>query len=449
MSDYFNLKKPDLSKISQEKIVKILFKPGEQKLRSFIDAANEPEYLYWDKIAYKQPIIEGFSREELWFAIKIARKFQSINTVVKNENGQYFNWIKLPNLEKFFHDIDMNTGGEMFILKTDFDKATKQKLISRGVMEEAIASSQLEGASTSRRTAKQFLREGRKPKNDSEKMILNNYVTMQAIEDNYKDQKMSMELLFELHGLITKDVLTAEGDAPRLRQKGEEIFVVDKVRDIIYHKAPEMVFVAKELNRLIEFANNDASDDSYIHPLIKAVMLHFWLGYLHPFTDGNGRVARLLFYWYLLKNGYWAFTYLPISRVIKKSPVQYSMAYLYSEQDDNDLTYFVDYNIRKIKLAVKDFRDYLEKQNQANKEMNRTGKTKYDLNERQIQLLQYLHGDPNEKTSLKMHMNVYQITNKTAINDLKGLVTLGFLDSQKVGRNVYYYITDKAGELFK
>ena len=448
MADYFNLKKPNLAKINQEKVVKILFEPRGQNLRDFIDSANEPEYLYWDKIAYKQPIVTGFSREELWFATKVARKFKSIDTIIKNEKGQYFNWVKLPELEKFFHDIDMNTGGELFILKSDFDKATKQKLISRGVMEEAIASSQLEGASTSRRTAKQFLREGRKPKNSSEKMILNNYLTMQAIEEGYKNQKMSSELLFELHGLITKDVLTADGEIPRLRHKGEEIFVVDKASGIIYHKAPKMPFVMQELNRLIKFANDEAGD-SFIHPLVKAIMLHFWLGYLHPFTDGNGRVARLLFYWYLLRNGYWAFAYLPISRIIKKSPIQYSMAYMYSEQDDNDLTYFIDYNIRKIKLAVKDFKEYLEKQNQANKEMNRAVKIKYDLNERQIQLLQYLHGDPEERTSLKMHMGIYQVANKTAINDLRGLVSLGFLESQKSGRNVYYYITDKTGELFK
>ncbi len=115
------------------------------------------------------------------------------------------------------------------------------------------------------------------------------------------------------------------------------------------------------MEKLIQFSNDEPENATFIHPVIKAIIIHFWIGYLHPFTDGNGRLARLLFYWYLIKEGYWAFVYLPISKAIKLSPKQYSMAYIYSEQDDNDMTYFIDYNIKKIKLAVREFKKYLEK----------------------------------------------------------------------------------------
>jgi len=56
--------------------------------------------------------------------------------------------------------------------------------------------------------------------------------------------------------------------------------------------------------KLIEFANDENITTGFIHPVIKAILLHFWIGYLHPFCDGNGRTARALFYWYLLKNDY-------------------------------------------------------------------------------------------------------------------------------------------------
>jgi Fic family protein len=259
---------------------------------------------------------------------------------------------------------------------------------------------------------------------------------------------MDFNLVNELHGMITKSTLTPEGETPRMRKTGEDIYVVDNGDGKIYHKAPQMAFVKDELNKLILFANDELKHD-FIHPITKAIMLHFWMGYLHPFTDGNGRLARLLFYWYLLKNEYWAFSYLPISKTLKKAPAQYSMAYVYSEQDESDMTYFIDFNIRKIKLAVNDFKEYVDFLSVSNKEMNKASETKYDLNERQIQLLQYLHGDPEERTSLKMHMNVYQIANKTAISDLKKLLALGLLSSKKVGRNVYYYATEKIRELFK
>ena len=217
---------------------------------------------------------------------------------------------------------------------------------------------------------------------------------------------------------------------------------------VIYHEDPNIEFVRNELERLIKFANDEYENEPFIHPIIKAIMLHFWMGYLHPFTDGNGRLARLLFYWYLIKKGYWAFVYLPISKIIKKSPKQYIMSYVYSEQDDNDMTYFLDYNIRKIKLAVKDFEEYLERQSSKNVQMKKKCDTKYKLNIRQVQLLQYLHGDPDGRTSLTAHMNINQVAKMTASKDLKDLARKGFLVIDKQGRNVYYFGTKKIKELF-
>ena len=232
------------------------------------------------------------------------------------------------------------------------------------------------------------------------------------------------------------------------------IFRIDKddivVSDekFVYHIPPKIAFVENEINRLIEFANDKMEVGDFVHPVLKAIKIHFWIGYLHPFTNGNGRLARLLFYWYLLRKGYWAFAYLPISTIIKRSPSQYKKAYIYSEQDELDLTYFIDYHIRKIKLAIKDFQLYLKKKAIENKRMNSLAKKTYHLNDRQIQLLQYYYKNKEEYTNPKMHIRIYQISKKTAINDLKGLKHLGFVSSQKVGRNIHYYATDKVEELF-
>ena len=444
----FKLVKPNSSETNQGEMPKSFTNENKTDVFEFIKRSEEPEYLYWDKIQYKEPSPKGVSKDDLWMIIKFFRELQRSKTVIRDKNNNFFSWSKLSYFEEFFHELDMNTGGELFVEKSGVNKANKQKLITRGIMEEAIASSQLEGAATSRQAAKKMLREGRKPINKSEQMIVNSFVSMKAIEENYKDQDMSMDLILELHALITKDTLDSQNEKPRMRKIGEPVCVTDDVSGDIYHEGPNIEFVKKELERLIRFANDDFEKGSFTHPIIKAIMLHFWMGYLHPFTDGNGRLARLLFYWFLIKKGYWAFVYLPISKVIKKSPKQYIMAYVYSEQDDNDMTYFLDYNIRKIKLAVKDFSEYLEKQSSKNMKMKKRCDAKYKLNIRQIQLLQYLHGDPDERTTLMAHMNVNQIAKMTAIKDLKDLVKKEFLTATKQGRNVYYYGTDKIKELF-
>lgn len=448
----YKLQKPDLAKISNEEMShafsQTFTKKSETDLLDFIKKTSEPEYLYWDTIRFKKPSPDGISKEVLWKIIKFFREGQSLKTVIKDKDGNFFKWSKLDYFEEFFHELDMNTGGELFVGKSGVDRANKQKLITRGIMEEAIASSQLEGAATSRQAAKRMLREGRKPVNKSEQMIVNSYISMKAIEDTYKDSEMSLDLILEFHALITKDTHDSQDETPRMRVTQEPVCVSDMSSGVVYYEAPDIDFVKKELEKLIRFANDEIDNKSFIHPIVKAIMLHFWVGYLHPFTDGNGRLARLLFYWYLMKKGYWAFAYLPISKVIKKSPKQYAMAYIYSEQDDNDLTYFLDYNIRKIKLAVKDFADYLEKQSKRNMQMKKKCDAKYKINIRQVQLLQYLHGDPDERTTLKAHMNINQIAKMTASKDLKDLVDKGFLSLNKQGRNVYYYGTEKIKDLF-
>lgn len=444
----FKLKKPRIEKNAWEvELPKVFSAKNREEILDFARKMSESEYLYWDAVRYKEPFPEGISREGMWIVIKFLRDSKKIKTPIRNTAGAFFVWYKVDYLEKFFHEIDMNTGGELFVEKSGVDKGNKQRLITRGIMEEAIASSQLEGAATSRQTAKKMLREGRKPKNKSEQMIVNSYLSMKKIEEDYKDKDMTLELLIEMHGLITKDTVDSEGERPRMRKKDEPVVVSDDSSGMIYHEAPNVDFVKKELQKLIKFANEE-EDGFFVHPVIKAIMLHFWIGYLHPFTDGNGRLARLLFYWYLLKKGYWAFAYLPISKVIKKSPQQYIMAYVYSEQDDNDLTYFINYNIRKIKLAVTEFREYLNKKSRENLQMKAICEDKYNLNMRQVQMLQYLFGDPESRTTLSAHMNVNQVSKMTASNDLKDLVKKEFIKPIKKGRNVFYHGTDKIKELF-
>jgi len=442
----YKLEKPDLSKINRNKAIELFLNKEKPDFLDLFNKSFSPIYLYWDKIKYKT-LPKNFSNEEFWLAIKFIRQAQYLKTVIKNENGDYFKWLKLPDLEQFFHEADLNTGGSLFGFTKLIDEKKKYKFISRGIIEEAIASSQLEGANTTRRVAKQMLREKRKPRTNDEQMIFNSYMAMQAIEEEYKNQKLNLDLLFELHRLITKDTIREE-DIGRFRKDSEDIIVADPNKSgKIYHIPPKAAFVKKEIKNFIKFVN-DELETSFIHPIIKAIMIHFWIGYLHPFTDGNGRLARLLFYWYLLKNNYWAFAYLPISKIIKKSSIQYGNAYLYSEQDDLDLTYFIDYNIRKIKISIENFREYFEDKSKRNLKMNKLSKNKYNLNDRQIQLLQYYYEDKNARTSTPTHMSINGISRKTAIKDLKELEKFGFLTSEKEGKRVYYYTTNKVDVLF-
>lgn len=306
-------------------------------------------------------------------------------------------------------------------------------------MEEAIASSQLEGAATTTSMAKKLLAEKKTPKDRSERMIVNNYKTMQALNQEYKDKKLSHEVLFELHKLITKDTLNQDKQ-DRYRKDSDNITVNDQL-NYIYYIPPKEVFVTQEIERLIKFANNE-DGGGFMHPVIKAIFLHFWIGILHPFYDGNGRLARTIFYWYLLREGYWAMQYLPISLVIKEAPAQYGMAYVYSEQDDFDLTYFYDFHMRKLMQALKNFEVYIERKIEENRNIQNLFHTTYALNPRQIQALHYLltqgEGSYVNPSSYEV---LCGISRTTAIADLKAIERMKLVESKKMGKYVRYYGT--------
>jgi Fic family protein len=293
-----------------------------------------------------------------------------------------------------------------------------------------------------------MIKEKKEPKTFGEKMIFNNFATMKAIQEKYKDEKLSLDMLFDMHAMLTKDVLEKESEQGSFRTNEDKI-VIQKGDDqsVVSYVTPSIEFVQKEIKKLIAFANDELEEKDFIHPVIKAIMLHFWIGLLHPFVDGNGRLARGLFYWYLLRKGYWAFALLPISLVIKKSPSQYADAYILSEQDDNDLTYFIDYNLSKINQAIENFRKYFSVKSKENSKKEEILHHYKNLNIRQIEALKNLSENPDKSLTLTTHKNIFGVTKMTAIKDLKGLLNAGFVTSAKQGRNVFYRATKKLDEL--
>src|SRR5690606_6070434 len=201
-------------------------------------------------------------------------------------------------------------------------------------------------------------RKNAKPRNKSEQMILNNYMTIKHIV-NVKEQPLTVDGLLEVHRLITHLTLDNEKDEGRFRTDNE-VNVVDAVDGEIVHIPPDHSEVPQLMNHLMDFFN-DHDQEEFIHPIVKGCIIHFMMGFIHPFVDGNGRCARALFYWYLLRRGYWLTEYLSISRLIAKSKTKYAMAFIYSEVDEKDLTYFIHYKLKTMTLAYRSLLEYIQR----------------------------------------------------------------------------------------
>lgn len=400
---------------------------NDKNIMSIIYKTEEPIYLNWDEIKYKDWTPEKYSKEDFWTLIRVHRDINYKNTPILSKDGNYFKYYELNS----FKNSDLFSNDKPIINLNDYLKSS--------ILEESISSSQLEGANTTRRKAKKMILEEQKPSNNSEQMILNNYNTMQQIQTNYKNKELSIEIIKELHLILTENDNNIEDNKKGIfRTNEDEIIVSSNIINKYSYETPAIEFVTKELKNLIAFANNEDKKD-YIHPIIKAIMLHFWFAYLHPFVDGNGRLARCLFYWYLMRNNLEIFAYYPLSSVIKNSRGQYSKAYIYTEQDNYDLNYFIDYNVRKILEAKKLFENYVAKKTLEEKDLNKIVLEK-DLNNRQEQILKDINVNKLSYITLKSYRNIFDISKPTAIKDLKDLEKKDLLNSKKVGKEVRYYV---------
>lgn len=410
----------------------------------------QKEYLYWDQFKH-QKFPADVKPQEAWAYLKIIRLAAREWTPAKNLTGEAFSYCLTNALQEKLSYIDTYSRG-LISSHAGSGKPTegqKNQFILSGISEEAIASSQIEGANTSRKVAKEMLLSKRPAGNRSEQMIINNFKVMQQLLD-WKEVELSEEMLLEIQSTIVQDTGLDEDAVGRLRKDSDEIIVGDGVSGEVVYTPPNEKIMQAELRRLIQYANQDHEKDDFVHPVTKATILHFWFAYLHPFVDGNGRTARAVFYWYLLKKDYWLFQYLSVSRAIKESRAQYDRAFLHTEYDENDLTYFLNFITTSTKKAILGFMAYFERKTKEVEELKKVvGKIK-EFNERQVALLRYLNDHKNENIDINTHQNKHGVTYETARTDLMRLTNKGLVKQIK-RKNKYVFVpnTKMIKNLFK
>ena len=414
----------DKNMISPEQIMHILSTTEYRELLLKI----ENDYSYWDKIKYYGT--KELSSEVLWQVVKFSRIIYA-NQINFGEFS--FTFHITNHNQQLLHEFDMNFGGTLSGFRTISEK-NKQYYLLSSIMEEAIASSQMEGANTTRKVAKEMLRKQTKPKDKSQQMIFNNYNTIRFLSEQ-KNTKLTPELLLEIHKKITEKTLDNQQDEGSFR-KDNNIFVVNGITGEVAHDPPSYEKIPKIINQLCDFANKD---ETFIHPIIKAIIIHFVISFLHPFTDGNGRTARSLFYWYMLKKGYWLTEFLSISRIIYASKDKYEKVFLYTEHDDYDLGYFINYNLVVLNKAFIELTKYLERKAKEQAALFEF-KALIGINERQAQIIKIATEKPSTIFICKDLQTELGVSVKTIRSDLEGLVQMGLLKTYPLNQRLVGYL---------
>ena len=278
--------------IANETFSRWLAGPGAAAFPEVLRLAQaERDYLPWRKVRYTAP--QGLPPEVWWSALCLARNRAVIDTRLVGVNGRPFLLAFPPELRRLLHEIDRNAPAAVQMEGAPARKDTpalQRTYLQRGQILEAIASSQMEGAATTRRVAQNMLLEARAPQTEGERMIANNYATIRAL-DAWSKEPLTEDLLFRIHRTLTEGLLP---EAERGCYRTTDDIQVRTPADEIAHLPPPAATLPARLDALFAFANRQSdAGGNFLHPVVKAVLLHTLLAYEHPFCDGNGRTGRL------------------------------------------------------------------------------------------------------------------------------------------------------------
>jgi Fic family protein len=398
-------------------------------------------YMHWDELRHRTPP-EDLSHEDWWAGVRVARVGLLKSLPFQDKHNRPIQFGMPDPVLRRLHAIDQQAAGSVGMESPIVSGEDRDRYLVSSLIEEAITSSQLEGAATTREEAKSMLRSGRRPRDKSERMILNNYHAMEAIRE-MRGLKLTPERVYDLHRIVTEGTLEDPGATGRLRKPDERINVVTADHTTVLHEPPDAETLPWRMELLCQFANATCDDGPFVHPVIRAILLHYMLGYDHPFVDGNGRTARALFYWSMARSGYWLMEYVSISRLLKQAPAKYGRAYLHAETDDNDATYFIIHQLGVIEQAIHALHEYLARkmseQRGAEDLLRHAPSLSNSLNHRQVALLTHALRHAGHGYTVVSHKRSHRVTHQTARTDLQQLVDLNLLEKAKRGRAFVFY----------
>jgi Fic family protein len=407
-------------------------------LREAVRSEAEGKYRHWDVLRHLKPP-NGFSAQDWWGATQMVRQPALKQFPLRDRNNQHFRYAVTDIIARSLHEIDLGAGGSIGMPEPIANPQTRSQYVMRSLFQEAVTSSQLEGAATTRAVAKEMLRTGRAPRTRGERMILNNYLTMQRIAE-WKERPLDSKLIFEMHRMVTQGTLESEDAAGRFRRPDEKITVQDEITGEVFHNPPPAEQLSTRFSQLCAFANESISDvgkntaTRFVHPVVRAILLHFWLAYDHPFIDGNGRTARALFYWSMLRQGYWLFEFISISEILVKAPVKYAMSFLHTETDRNDATYFLLYQSEVITRAICSLHEYIEEKSDELRLTESLLRHASTFNHRQQAIIGHALRHPGMRYTVEGHRRSHEIAYETARRDLMQLADSKLLEMRRSGK---------------
>lgn len=377
-------------------------------------------YLSRQEIIHRLPV--SSSIQQFWPELEKERRKRSQELPLLAQNGKPFWFVLTGGIEKQCDAIAELARRDIAFTGPEFDA-----LFQDAVVDEAVYSSVIEGAFTSREQAVDFIRQNKQPRNKSEQMVKNNYDALTYVLEHLEDE-ISEETILQIAQIVTRSAAEVQVNGYR----DGAVYVTG--REGVVYTPPQADAVPEMMRLLVAFIQK-----SELHPLLKACIAHFYFVYIHPFGDGNGRTARALSYMMLLQSGYDFFRYFSISGIVAEERGKYYRSMRNVEDSDGDMTYFIDAYSGMLARTVEQMEHHLKYHviaGQKLKELEQNG----TLNERQLKGAKWLLESSDSSVTVETWRKKYKVVTETARRDLLALCDAGLLVRELNGRKAVFRV---------
>ena len=385
-------------------------------------------YYNKEEVGYRLP--PEIKLDQFWPELVRFRQAKAEFLPFKDQAGKPFWLVLTPKLQEHLHQVDSRGKDSLYSVVKEEIQA---ELTEQALVEEAMFSSVIEGAFSTIARARELIVEGKEPRDTSDQMVANNGRVMRYVLEQRR-APCSIELMHTIQRMVTEKTLENEADAGRFRDG--PIFVVNQRRETIY-AAPPADTVRPSMDSLIQWIN-EGEQQPFIHPILRAAIIHTCLVYVHPYVDGNGRTARAVFYWYLLKHGYEFFRYFSISSIIQETRERYYKALKNMEDHEADVTYVLLYMAESVVRAIEVILQRITERYRRDILFANIRERNIILNERQTRFLKYLTVSKEKRGTIAKYQKDFKVVYETARRDLAQLETLGILTKGKRGHQFVY-----------
>ncbi len=236
-----------------------------------------------------------------------------------------------------------------------------------------------------------------------------------------EDLQINENLLLELHKLTVDRILPSE-KIGKFRET--QVVIKNSLTQEVTFRPPPSTAIPGQMEEFLQFVNDKQNED--IHPVLKSGIVHYEFVRIHPFVDGNGRVARALSTLILFLEGYDIRKFFSLEEYFDSDALDYYEALKSVEKNQGDLTLWLEYFTKGLSIELNKIKEKVENISIDAHLKEKLGGKPIMLSERQIKIIEYIQKIGYLQN--KAFGNLFpMVSEDTILNELKGLVSEGII----------------------